>query len=318
MDAVAGTMLNALSALLPAPVGGLPVPNVVMVTLRERSVGLGRHIGTGSIGGFSLVPLKGVRLEGIARFQLWAAAPADVDTAISTLNSQVLANRDSLFVQGFLKVTLKDSKPAQHIQDVGWRRAADYRTLYEFPYQDSDDADSLIARIPIAIDSSFNESTLVTDRLTRWDNQSAPPLAVRGRLSIASLSSLSFVPGVSPTGSVTLTRTFDGAQGAPTPHATMADFLNNVAGDTPAEKHASITFASLAAFLAALNAAGGPIVMGDLDQNNVPDQYMARALSLQPPIQLATAADRFEITFQNPAFNVVAALYLRLAQSVTG
>jgi hypothetical protein len=98
----------------------------------------------------------------------------------------------------------------------------------------------------------------------------------------------------------------------------MADFLNSVAGDTPAERNASVTFASIAAFLAALNPAGGPIIMGDFDQNNIPDQYTARVLSLEPPIQLATVADRFEIAFQNPAFNNVAVLYVRLARSVAG
>lgn len=318
MDAVAGTMLSALSALLPPPANGLPAPSVIMITLRERSAGLGRHIGTGSVADFSVVALKGVRLEGVARFQLWAAAPADIDAGISNLNSRVLANRDSLWSQGFLKVTLKDARPAQNIQDVGWRRSADYRVLYEFPYQDTEDADSLISRIPIDIDSSFNESTVVTDRLTRWDNQSAPALAVRGRLGLTTLSSLSFIPGALPAGSVTLTRTFDGAQGPPSGHATMADFLSNVAGDAPVEKHASITFASLTAFLTELHPAGGPITMGDLDQNNIPDQYLARALSLQPPIQLATVADRFEIAFQNPAFNSVAVVYLRLARSVAG
>jgi hypothetical protein len=311
-------MLTALSAQLPPPLNGLPAPSVIMVNLRERSAGLGRHIGTGSVADFSVVALKGVRLEGVARFQLWAASPTDIDTAIANLNSRVLANRDNLLSQGFLKVTLKDAKPAQNITDVGWRRSADYRVLYEFPYQDSEDGDSLISRIPIAIDSSFNESTLVTDRMTRWDNTSAPALSVRGQFGATSLSTLSFIPGAAPAGSVTVTRTFDGAQGAPSPHATMADFLSHVAGDTPAERHASITFASLTAFLAALNPAGGPILMGDLDQNNIPDQYMARALSLQPPIQLATVADRLEFTFQNPAFNVIAVLYLRLARSVSG
>lgn len=318
LDVVAGAMLTALSSLLPAAAGGLPAPNVIMVTLRERSAGLGRHIGTGAVADFSIVALKGVRLEGVARFQLWAASPDDIDTAIADLNSRILAQRDSLSSQGFLKITLKDARPAQQITDVGWRRAADYRVLYEFPYQDAEDADSLISRIPISINSNFNESTLVTDRLTRWDNLAAPPLVVRGQFGITSLSTLSFIPGAAPAGTVTLTRTFDGVQGPPTLHATMADFLNHITGDAPAERHASLTFGSATAFLAALGPAQGPIFMGDFDQNNIPDQYLPQMLSVQPPIQLATVADRFEITFQNPAFNVVAVLYVRLARSVTG
>src|SRR5579864_2188467 len=97
LDAVAATLLSALSTLLPAPTNGLPAPTVIMVTLRERSAGIGRHIGTGSVADFSVVALKGIRLEGVAGFQLWAAAPADIDAAINSLNSRVLAGRDSLW-----------------------------------------------------------------------------------------------------------------------------------------------------------------------------------------------------------------------------
>jgi hypothetical protein len=231
------------------------------------------------------------------------------------LNTRILAGRDSLWSQGFLKIALKEARPAQNIADVGWRRSADYRVLYEFPYQDTEDSDSLIARIPIDIDSAFNESTLVTDRMARWDNLSAPALLARGSFGITALSALSFIPGPSPTGSVTLTRTFDGAQGPPTTHITMADFLSKIAGDAPAEKHASITFASLTAFLAALNPAGGPITLGDWNQDGIPDQYQPLALEIQPPIRLAGAADQFEIAYSTAAFDNVAVLYLRLAHS---
>ena len=318
LDVVANAMLSALDTFLPAGAGGLPAPSVIMVNLRERSAGIGHHLGTASVADFGIVALKGLRLEGVARFQLWAASPADIDSAIASLNMRILAGRDSLRSQGFLKIDMKDAKPGQNIPDVGWRRSADYRVLYEFPYQGTDDSESLLARIPIGINSIFNEFTLVTDRMARWDDLSAPKLATRGPVAITTLSALSFIPGASPTGSVTLTRTFDGATGAPTPSASMADFLNKVGGDAPAEKHASVTFASLTAFLGALGPAGAPITLGDWDGNGIPDQYQPLTLDIQGPIRLAGAGDRFEITYSDPAFDHTAVLYLRLAHAVAG
>jgi hypothetical protein len=318
LDVVANAMLSALDTFLPAGAGGLPAPGVIMINLRERSAGIGHHLGTTSVADFGVVALKGLRLEGVARFQLWAASPADIDAAIASLNLRILAGRDSLWSKGFLKIDMKDAKPAQNIPDVGWRRSADYRVLFEFPYQGTDDSESLLARIPIGINSVFNEFTLVTDRMSRWDDLSAPKLATRGRVGITALSVLSFVPGASPTGSVTLTRTFDGATGPPTPAASMADFLTKVGGDVPAEKHTSVTFASLTAFLGTLGAAGAPITLGDWDGNGIPDQYQPLTLDIQAPIQLADVGDRFEIAYSNPAFDHSAVLYLRLAHAVAG
>lgn len=316
LDVVSGALLGELSPLLPGPIGGLPVPSVIMTNLRERSAGLGRHVGTDTVGDFGIVTLKGVRLEGVARFQLWAASPGDIDAAIMALNLRVLAARDDLRVHGFLKVTMKDAKPAEHLQDVGWRRSADYRVLYEFPYSDNDDAESILARIPIGINSVLNETTQVTDHMTRWDNLTAPALVTRGPFGITMLSALRFIPGPSPTGGVTVVRTFDGAVGPPIAHATLADFLNAVSGQVPAERHASVTFASLDDFLAALDVGIGLITLGDWDLNDIPDQYQPRSLSFEPPVRLAGVVDRFEITYETPAFDNVAVLYLRLARSV--
>lgn len=318
LDVVANAMLSALDAFLPGGAGGLPAPGVIMVNLRERSAGIGHHLGTATVADYGIVALKGLRLEGVARFQLWAASPADIDAAVASLNMRILAGRDTLRNKGFLKVDMKDAKPAQNITDVGWRRSADYRVLFEFPFQGTDESESLLARIPIGINSIYNEFTLVTDRMSRWDDVSAPKLAVRGPLGITALSALSFVPGPSPTGSVTLTRTFDGATGAPTPSASMADFLSKVGGNAPTEKHASVTFASLTAFLGTLGPAGAPVTLGDWDGNGIPDQYQPLTLDIQPPIQLGGVGDRFEAAYSDPAFDHSAVLYLRLGNKVAG
>src|SRR5262249_46145456 len=196
------TLINTLSPYLPAPVNQIPTPSVTVTSFRERSAGLGRRLGENSVAGFGVISLKGLRLEGTARFQLWAGAPSDVDTAIATLNAKLLADRDQLWKLGFLKFTMANAKAATNPQNTLWRRYADYRFLYEFPYQDSDDSDGLIARIPIAIDSNLHESTTVTDHLTRWDNLSAPALNVRGNFSVGAIAALDFLPPPRPSGSV--------------------------------------------------------------------------------------------------------------------
>jgi hypothetical protein len=95
----------------------------------------------------------------------------------------------------------------------------------------------------------------------------------------------------------------------------MADFLAAVSGDAPAQRHAAVTFASLNAFLAELNAAGSLIILGDWDANAILDQYQPLSRSVQPPVRLTGVPDRFEISYQDPAFDKIAVLYLRLARS---
>jgi hypothetical protein len=316
LDTVVNALLNALRVYLPAPIVGLPAPNVTANSVEERSAGIGGRLGTNVVAGFGVIELKGVRLEVVARFQIWGASPADVDTAIAALNMRIMAGRDDLWSAGFLRVVGEGGKPAENVSGTEWRKLSDYRVLYEFPYEDSDDSASLIARIPIEIDSNLNQSMLVTDDMTRWDNLAAPQLVAKGGFSIRSLSALSFIPGPAPNGNVTLSRTFDGATGPPVAHASLATFLGAVAGSSPAERHAEVRFASVAALLAALGPAGSPIVLGDWDLDGISDQYQPKALSLDPPIQLVTAGDRFEITYQNAALDQVAVVYLRLAQSV--
>ena len=53
----------------------------------------------------------------------------------------------------------------------------------------------------------------------------APALGLRGRLRVGGLAALTFLRGAAPSGTVTLTRTFDGAVGAPADHPTLAALL---------------------------------------------------------------------------------------------
>ncbi|NJD68945.1 MAG: hypothetical protein C3F12_08690 [Candidatus Methylomirabilota bacterium] len=314
LDQVVTAMLGRLDDYLPLPSLPLPVPSVSVASVRERAVGLGNHRGMETRGSFAVVELKGIRLDALARFQLWASGPTEADTAITDLNTRLMADRDNLQVQGFLRIALEATSLADLVPPPisAWRKHADYRVLYEYPYTDTDGgAESLIARIPVGIDNEFGEATTVTDEMVRWDNQDAAALVVRGRLSVGRLSALAFVSGLAPSGTVTLTRTFDGAAGAPTTHATLAAFLAAVAALNAPERHAQVTFASVSDFLAAFSAAGDPVTLGDWDLDGAPDSYQPRTLTLEPAIRLPGAADRLEITYQGAAFDQVAVVYLR-------
>jgi len=313
LDQVVTAMVGVLNPFLPPPAPPLPNPAVVVASVKERSVGMGSQRGADALGPFGAVDPKGVRLDALVRFQLWALGPQQADDAFSTLNTQVLAARDNLFVQGFLRLALESAPPPDFFPPPlnNWRKYAEYRVLYEYSYTDSDSASSLIARIPIDIDTQFGESTVVTDEMTRWDNLNAPSLEVRGSIGIGGLWMLAFVPGAAPTGSVALERTFDGAAGPPVNHPSLVSFLAAVAGPNPAERHAIVTLASFTNFRAAFGPAGDPVFLGDWNMDGIPDQYNPLALAITPAIILPDVTDRLLLTYQAPPFDQVAVAYLR-------
>lgn len=317
LDQVVAAMLDILDNYLPPTAAPLPEPSVSVTSVNERAVGLGNRRGTETRGTFPIVALKGIRLEAVVRYQLWAATPAEAETAMADLNARLMADRDALWIAGILRLALEASSPADFVSTVNaWRKTSDHRVLYEFHYQDSDGAESLIARIPIDSDleqpdSPERETTVVTDEMVRWDNEGTPALVLRGSFNIGSLSVLAFVPGIAPAGTVTVKRTFEGAVGPPTSHPTWAAFLAAVSGPNAPERHAQVSFASLIDFLAAFSAAGDPVALGDWNLDNVPDSYTAKFLAIQPAIHLASATDRLEIAFQNTKFDQVGVVYLR-------
>lgn len=315
LNQVISDMLSELSKYLPPHEPPLPDPGVSVVSVTERTVGLGNRRGNETRGFFPIVALKGGRLDGVVRFQLWANEPGAVDSAIGELHGRLLTARDELWAAGFLRVAAEETSLAEHISNLNaWRKTSDYRVLYEFRYQDTDGAESLIARIPIAIDSKYGESTSVTDEMIRWDNETAPALGVRGRFSVGRVSALVFVPGTAPSGAITLVRTFDGAVGPPTNYPTLADFLPAVAGPGATERHGQLTFSSLSDFLTAFSTAGDPVTLGDWDEDGMSDSYEPSLLGFEPAIQLQDKADRLELTYQGDAFDQVAVVYLQVTQ----
>jgi len=320
LDQAVTDMMSELESRLPAPVPAVPPHNVTAVRIRERLAGLGRLRSTERRGLLGPVVLRAHRIEGEVRFQLWSSSSDAVDTAILDLQKGLLQADDALRTAGFLRFTATGTTLAEAVPAASaWRKTASFEVLYEATFEDSETADSLIARVPITSDlerpgSPGQETRVETDSMERWDDEGASPLVVRGPRRVGSLAALAFLPpGPAPAGAVTLTRTFDGAAGAPAALPTAAAFAAAVGGPAPAERHARLTFPSIPDFLAALAPAGAPLELGDWNLDTITDPYEAFSLPLEPTLELPSAGDRLEVRHANPALGAPAVVYLRLS-----
>jgi hypothetical protein len=212
-------VLRALRKYLPTENGSdsLPDPAVSVLSATERALALGNRRGMEQFGPFSILALKGLRLDLVARYELWATQPAGVEAEVQALYERLLAAKatSELWKDGVLRLDWKASGPTEHDTDLdAWRKTADYQVLYEHRYEDSDGAESIIARIPIDIDSQYGESTVVTDEMVRWDGQAAPSLEMRGAAGrmfrIDVLSLLAFLPQEWDGNEVTVSAPVDG------------------------------------------------------------------------------------------------------------
>jgi hypothetical protein len=185
LDQVVNALLGIMEEYLPppsVPPSLLPAGTVSLVTMTERSAGLGKRIGNDTRGRFGVLALKGARVETAIRFQLWGDSPINVEGAIRNLASRLMGDKDTLRARGFLRLTLTSTSPSENIQaNNAWRQEMEFSVLFEFPYSDSDGADSLIARIPIHLTGEFDETTMVSDDMVRWDEVESPALEVRRR-----------------------------------------------------------------------------------------------------------------------------------------
>lgn len=282
---------EALLALLRPflPVGPDPVrpASVSFITLVQRSLGLGGRRGLLRSGGLDVAELRGGWLEASVRCELWAVSLDALNARVAELQSNLLVAAPELRASGLLQLRLADSSAAEAI-DGFWRRALDYHVLYEYRYQDTDGAVSLIARIPIHAqhDRGSSELTTVSDHLVRWDDQAAPPLLLqpgpRASLRLLGLHLASFVPGGAPIGTITQTIVRGG-------------------------ETVSTSFSSLAAFQALFTPIADtldlltippPLMPGELQATRA---FQVSRLSFTPTIELY-GADRFELRFSEPAF----------------
>jgi hypothetical protein len=213
LDKAYANLLDALDDLLPAVVAGLPAPSVSLVSASEKAVGVGNRIVDETRGPLPAIAMKGQRLDAVVRFQLWAATPDAVELLTEELQQRVQTEREqlrkagfiatnpkaALLIASFLRLLVENTSLPEHIASPdSWRQSSTYRVLYEFRDRDDDGADSLIARIPINFTGGFNENTVVTDDLVRWDKIEAPALETRRRgrrvKQISSLVIFAFLP----------------------------------------------------------------------------------------------------------------------------
>lgn len=313
-------MLDALSALLPGPAPNVPNPTAIVKKLAETPVGLGNFIGEESRPPLGRSLIKGGRFDALVRFIVFGPDIGGVNDGLLTLQSNLLGASSTLREQGFLKLTAEDSSNPEFDPALNaWRRTADYSVLYEYRYESTDGAESLIVRIPIRADretfrSPDAETTVVTGLLARWDDLSAPRWVLRGPLTLAGLSARVFIPAVTPTGSVTLLRSFDGAAGAAAAFPSLAEFLAALADPLAPARHAQVTFANLTDFLAQFSAQGAPSRLGDWNLDAIPDEYQGHDLPLVPVLSLGGVVDRLEISYGNGSqpLDQVAVVYLRV------
>jgi hypothetical protein len=309
-------MLALLDDFVPASVPPLPDAAISVASVSERSVGLGGLRGLEFRDRFGVAELKAVRLDALVRYDVWGGSPIAATQAATDVNTGLLGARDTLRGEGVLKLSLEGVEPPDFASSLNaWRVGARYRVLYEFPYQDTGGAESLIASVPIDFEPEQaggpTEQTVVTDELARWDDHAAPRLVVEGRFGVGGIAALSWFAAAAPSGPVSVTRTFTGVSGPPDGFVSLDAFLDAVSGPDPASRHATVNFATLVDFLAALGAPGVPIALGDWNQDGVTDLYVPRSRAVLPPLQLATAADRLEIAYGDAAFDQPGIVYLR-------
>ncbi|NJR48714.1 MAG: hypothetical protein HC780_03310 [Leptolyngbyaceae cyanobacterium CSU_1_3] len=284
------SLLNALRSYLPPPIAGLPLPNLSAVSVVDRTVGLGNRRGNETRGGFTVVALKGGRLDAVVRFQVWGNQPSEVEGAIALLRNNLDADKTTLRSQGFLRFGVQSTSPVEFNPALNaWSGVTDYQVLYEFYSDDSEGAESLIARIAIDVNSAFGESTAVTDHLVRWDDQAAPLLEIRRRrfagLLVSGLSILAFLPP-----------SWDGNS------VTVSSIVQNV--------EQSQTFSSVRAFLNAFTLESQTVILGGNSYHS--GRWALPNANFPDLITLMGSDDIFRVSYSDVKFDNNAVLYLRL------
>jgi hypothetical protein len=305
IDDAIQSLLTTLRTYLPSPVSNVPSPSVYISQLNQRSLGLSNWRGEEERAGLGIVALKGGRLDAVVRVELWERKLPDVELALQDFIRRLLADRDKLWNGGFLRVGLDSISLSDSVASLNAsRQSADFRVLYEYRFEDSDGTQGLIARIPIHINRQYNETTTVTDDMARWDQQQATPLVERGPTSVAGITCLLFETGQTPSGAVSLRRTFDGAIGPPTMCPNLGAFIAAVGGAKPAERHAELVFANWNSFIATFHPDGTPLLLDG-------DRYLPLRVMFIETIALPDGRDRLEIAYQHPAFEQNAVAYIR-------
>ena len=322
LDAAMSEVLSHLGPFVPPSVGGLPSNSVHLTAANGRPLALGGRRGTEYRLGFPVSALKGAHLDAGVRFMVWAAAPGDVDTLLEGVHSSLLAASDGLRASGFLKFDADGSSLAERVEtESAWRKSADFKVLYEYRFQDSDDAESFLVRIPVRSDleeegSPDGTTETVVDQMRRWDDEGAASLVVRGGLPgggrVTGMTSFDFRPGGFAGDAVVVERLIANSPTAPTVFGTFDDFIDAVTAPQQPERHGRFTFAALADFLAALDPPGDPFFLGDWNEDAVLDQFVPRRRMFDRPVVLPTARDLFSLRYLAAALPSPGIIYLRV------
>jgi hypothetical protein len=309
-NVILNAMLTALNPFVPAQIPGLPSSSLTLAKAEIRSSGIGNYIGSSPHGSIAATELHATRLQAVARFSVWGYAASDVEQGVTALNAQIFEKRKDLAAQGFLKLSFDGSAPSEQTKDTtAWRRFADYDLLYEFPYDDDGGAEGLI--LPIASkDTPTGAAWSTTADFGRWDDVAAPMFSLRGPAIFTELAALSFFAAAGPTGTVKITRTFDGAP-APADAGDLATFIAQTTASPAPERNTFVSFASVSDLLAQLAPDGPAIAMGDRADDGTTDVYQPSHLVFPAPLVLASVADRLELSYANKKFDQTAVVYLR-------
>lgn len=284
LDEAVGSLLGVLEGFLPQPSGGpLPESTVQLATFTQREVGLGRWRGVERAADLAVVTLKGVRLDAIARYRVWAAEANDVSAAAGQVQRDVLASREALRAAGVLDLKAHEmGGPAFESGLPGWYATVEFQVLFEFHYRDDDGADSVIARIPIDVDREHLE---VTDAMVRWDALEAPDLLV-GKAEMTQVGHLSVLALFPPAW-----------LGAPVVLAVQQGGVRR-----------QQVFADVIAFVAALTP-GEPLLLGG--QTYVSGTLVFPTEELPGPLELRRSGDFLQVSYAAASFDDAAVLYIR-------
>jgi hypothetical protein len=308
-NAAVTAMIGHLNHFLP-PDGMPPRPaSLTVLEAAERPVGVGNVQGNVERGPLAVLGVRGGRVQARVRYDLRAGTPHEAAIAVQQLQQRVRAARlDPLlpWMRDFLVLEPDGSDPAGLIGAGEWRQSVEYRALFEYRYEDPEEAGSLIVRIPLELRGEHHEDDAVTRDLTRWDRESAAPLVLRGPRTVGRITLLSFTGGGVPPGQVSIRRTFDGAPPGVL-RGSMATFAASVLGPAGG-RNVRLAMANLQSLLNAFAVAGPDVTLARLGDGpdppprGVPAAFTPFALDALRGVRLQTRADRLEIRYAAAKF----------------
>jgi len=281
---------EVLGRFLPPDRSGLPPNSLSLVSLAYRSGGIGGRHGLLRSGGFDVAELRGGWIEAVVRYDVWDADPAATAAAIATIQAAVLTGGLRLRREGVLHLQLVEVADGDRGAIAGWRKTADYRVLYEYRFQDTDGAASLIARIPVdsGTDMSLARALdVIHDWMVRWDDEGTPELVVRPAprhtLRITGLLIAAFLPDGGPAGTVTQTIVQAGGTSTTT-FPSLGDLI--------------ASFTTLDATLDLVHPPD-PLAEGEVQEVR---PFVVGRMSFSPPVILKGDGDRFRLRYDGADF----------------